>query len=86
MAASLLALYRISAVPSFLVGPAAVVAGLAVVAVVAGLAIVAEVAVLAFVFFVLPPVGAVWAKLNPVIASNKLTISTIFFMFRVFSD
>jgi len=83
LAASLLALYRISGVPSFLAGPAAVVADLPVVAVPAGLAFVAAVAV--FDFFA-PVAGVVCAKLNPVKASNKLTISTIFFMFRVFSD
>jgi hypothetical protein len=68
---------------------AAVAAGLAVVAVaglavvvVAGLAaVVAVVAFGVFAFFV-PAAGVVCAKLNPVKASNRLTISTIFFIFR----
>ena len=108
MAASLLLLYRISGVPSFLIGLAveAVVAGFAIVAVVAGFAIVAVVAGLVVVTvvagfavvavvagfavvatlspfgFLVPVAWVVWAKLNPVNATNRLTISTIFFMFQ----
>lgn len=70
-AASLLALYRMSAVPSFLVGPAAGLAVLDVVAAAAGLG------ALAFL-------GVVCAKVMPVKAMSRLAIRKSFFIISMF--
>ena len=90
-AACLLALYRISGVPSFLVGPAGAAACLLALYRISGVPsfLVGPAAVDDLVVataFGLEAVlgGVVWAKDIPAKASNKLTIRTILFIIRCF--